>query len=284
MNKSKITIGLPVYNNERFLKKTLDSILAQTFTEFVVYLSDDCSTDGTLLICKEYSEKDRRIVFVENNENIGAIENHKNVLARAQTPYFMFARGHEILPSNLLEDCLKILEKDQSVALAYAKSEWIDDEGELVQHKHLSYFDTRGCNLVSRCALVYWGKYEYFYGLTRTETMKKIRALEKIVAHDLIMLLEMALEGSFACINKGVRFRRYYYVENYHERIRRYQETTIKKVSIVEKIFPFIRLPWYLLTSIILSNQANVQEKILVLFITLTSAPVKFLLGKGKIL
>lgn len=282
MNNPVITIGLPVYNNEQHLRKMLDSILAQTFSDFIVYLSDDCSTDNTVYVCKNYSEKDHRIVFLANKTNLGAIDNHKKVLAMANTPYFMFARGHEILPPNLLKDCLGILEKDPSVSLAYAKSEWIDDDDQLVLNKHLSFFDTRGCDIVSRCALVYWGKYEYFYGLTRTATMKKIRALEKVVAHDLIMLLEMAFEGSFACINQGVRYRRYYYVENYHERIKRYQETTLKEINKIEKWVPFIKLPWYLLISIVQSDKATLWDKALIIFITFTSAPIKFLLSRGK--
>ena len=238
MNTTSITIALPVFNNEQHLSKTLDSILAQSFTDFVLYLSDDCSTDNTAEICRDYAKIDSRVIFSANQYNLGAIDNHQKLLNLATSPYFMFARGHEILPLNLLTDCLALLERDPSIALAYAKSEWINDEDQVITNKHLSYFDTRDCDVVTRCSLVFLGKYEYFYGLTRTEAMKRVRGLEKIMAHDLIMLLEMALEGSFACINKGVRYRRYYYVENYHERIKRYQETTIKNINYVEPGFP----------------------------------------------
>lgn len=278
---SRVTIGLAVYNNGKYLSKTLDSILNQSYRNFILLLSDDCSTDETQEICGQYAKLDTRIKYTRNATNLGAIANHQKVLADADTEYFMFARGHEILPPKLVEDCIEILDQDPKVVLAFAKTEWIDEDDNMIPDKHLCYFDTRGCDVVTRCALVFWGKYEYFYGLTRTETMKNIRALEDIVAHDLIMLLEMALLGSFAHINFGVRYRRYYYTENYRKRIKRYHDTTLQKSSFLGRLFPFVILPFYIFWSIF-SAKIPFTKKILILFIAVCNAPVKFLISRGK--
>ncbi len=281
MESPAITIGLPVYNNGKFLSETLDSILNQSFKSFIVILSDDGSTDNTREICEKYAKLDSRIKFTINEVNIGASGNHRKVLADADTEYFLFVRGHEILPPNLLQDSMDTLLSDKDIVLVFSKTRWIDESGNVIKNKYLSSFDTRGCDVVSRCALVFWGKYEYFYGLTYTETMKKVRALEDIIAHDLLMLFEMALLGSFAQINSGVRYRRYYYTENYQERIQRYHKISLKNNSLFNRLFPFAKLPFYLFGST-LSADISFLKKFLILFIIVSNAPIKFLISRGK--
>ena len=63
----KLNIGVPVYNGEKFIRKCLNSILNQTFTDFEIILSDNASTDSTTSICKEYAKKDSRILFLKQN-------------------------------------------------------------------------------------------------------------------------------------------------------------------------------------------------------------------------
>ena len=65
-----VGIGLPVYNNSRHLSSALDSILNQTYTNLIVYLVDDRSTDNTQQICEHYAEQDSRIRFVENEQSV----------------------------------------------------------------------------------------------------------------------------------------------------------------------------------------------------------------------
>jgi glycosyltransferase involved in cell wall biosynthesis len=67
----KISIGLPVRNGEEYLEESIDSILAQTFTDFELIISDNASTDRTEAICRAYAAKDRRIRYYRNPVNIG---------------------------------------------------------------------------------------------------------------------------------------------------------------------------------------------------------------------
>src|SRR6266511_793350 len=73
--RPRVSIGLPVFNVERFVAEAIDSILAQTFTDFEMIVSDNASTDRTEEICRQYAEKDERIRYVRNRENYGAAFN-----------------------------------------------------------------------------------------------------------------------------------------------------------------------------------------------------------------
>ncbi len=74
-----ITIGMPIYNGDRFLIKTLDSYLKQTFTDFELIISDNASTDSTEKICREFASRDKRIQYFRNEKNMGAGWNFRRV-------------------------------------------------------------------------------------------------------------------------------------------------------------------------------------------------------------
>ena len=69
-----VSIGLPVYNGETFLKDTLESILQQTFSNFELIISDNASTDATEKICKSFASKDERIRYHRNESNLGLLK------------------------------------------------------------------------------------------------------------------------------------------------------------------------------------------------------------------
>ena len=70
-----VSIGMPVYNGERFIRDALESLLAQSFTDFELIISDNASTDTTERICKKYAARDSRIRYVKQSGNIGAALN-----------------------------------------------------------------------------------------------------------------------------------------------------------------------------------------------------------------
>ena len=74
--KPQISIGLPVYNGEKLLRKSLDSILSQTFSDFELIISDNASSDLTPDICKEYLKRDKRIRYVRQKKNLGVHGNY----------------------------------------------------------------------------------------------------------------------------------------------------------------------------------------------------------------
>lgn len=107
----KVSIGMPVFNGEPFIREALDSLLAQTFTDFELIISDNGSTDGTEAICREYAACDARIRYVRQTGNCGVLFNFQFVLDAARGEYFMWMACDDIVSSNdylaILVDAIK---------------------------------------------------------------------------------------------------------------------------------------------------------------------------------
>lgn len=109
-----VTIGLPVYNGGDRFRGVLESILGQTFRDFVLLISDNASTDNTAEICKEYAKNDSRITYVRQDINLGAEGNFWFVFSAAKTKYFMWAAADDMRSSNFLEVNYFFLERNPS--------------------------------------------------------------------------------------------------------------------------------------------------------------------------
>lgn len=98
-----VSIGMPVYNGEKYIIEAVDSLLAQTFTDFELIISDNCSTDGTSDICKEYTSIDSRVRYVRQDKNIGASANFMFVFQEASGEFFMWAAHDDLWDKSWLE-------------------------------------------------------------------------------------------------------------------------------------------------------------------------------------
>lgn len=112
---AKASIGMPVYNAEKYLRVALDSILHQTFINFELIISDNASTDGTEAICQEYASKDSRIQYIRQTENRGAENNFHFVLDEACNEYFMWASHDDLWSENYLENAVTMLQADEKI-------------------------------------------------------------------------------------------------------------------------------------------------------------------------
>lgn len=282
LSSYSVGIGLPVYNNDKYIDKVLDCLLDQTFTNIIIYISDDCSTDSTGEICRHYQEKDGRIRYSRNEVNIGANANNKRVLAMADTDYFMFSRGHEMMSVDLVEDCLRTLLANSGAILAFCKTQWIDEDDEVIEDKPIGYFNTLGFDVVTRCALALWGNWDCYYGLSKTGVLKSIRANEAVVGNDTLSLFEKALRGGFAHASSGVRYRRYIYCgESYKKRMVRYKKGTHKNLRTIDRLFPLARLP-FMLVSAVFAADIKRTEKLLIFLVLLVNAPIRYFVSKGR--
>lgn len=115
----KVSIGMPVYNGEKSIREALDSLLAQTFTDFELIISDNASTDGTEAICREYVERDPRIRYVRQSENRGPIANFQFVLEEAVGEYFMWAAHDDERESFFVRFCVDNIGNSGSIMTAY---------------------------------------------------------------------------------------------------------------------------------------------------------------------
>ncbi len=108
-NLPLVSIGIPLYNSEKTLRYALDSLLSQTYSNIEFIISDNCSTDSTASICKEYQEVDKRIIFHQQKSNIGPTENFDFVLGQSTGEFFMWAAGDDYRSPNYVEVNLSYL-------------------------------------------------------------------------------------------------------------------------------------------------------------------------------
>ena len=106
----KVSIGMPVYNGEKFIRQTLDSLVMQTFTDFELIISDNRSNDNTEAICLEYTIKDKRIRYVRQPENRGQLLNFQFVLDEAVGEYFMWASADDLFSPKWLTNLTSSLQ------------------------------------------------------------------------------------------------------------------------------------------------------------------------------
>jgi len=98
----RLSIGLPVYNGEKYLAEALDALLGQTYADFELIISDNASTDGTERICREYLARDPRIRYIRQPVNVGASPNHNIVFTESRGELFKWASYDDLYGRDLL--------------------------------------------------------------------------------------------------------------------------------------------------------------------------------------
>ena len=211
MESPLITIGLPVYNSERYLKQSLDSLLAQTYSDFVLVISDNASTDGTAQICREYAAADPRIKYFRNDTNIGNPRNFNRVFELTATRYLKWSTADDYWESSFLERALDVMERDPTLALCYPQAVLVDaDDGSPTNYDdvvHLVQEDPadRFVALLTRIKLVH-----QHLGLIRMSHLRQTRLLGTHAASDINLLAELTLYGKFFELPHRLFFRRFH--------------------------------------------------------------------------
>ena len=123
-----LTIGLPIYNGEDTIKNILDSILNQSYENFILVISDNASTDSTQKICKNYAKNDNRINYIRQEKNIGLLNNWNFLLKNTKTKYFMWVEADDYYDSFFIEDNVKVLENDNSFVGSISDSIYFDGD------------------------------------------------------------------------------------------------------------------------------------------------------------
>jgi len=114
----RVSIIVPTYNSEKFIKRAIDSILNQTFQDFEIIIIDDASMDKTVEIVKNYCEKDKRIKLFQLNENSGGPAKPFNVgIKNSSGEFVAFLESDDEWLSKKLEKQIEIFEKFSNVGL-----------------------------------------------------------------------------------------------------------------------------------------------------------------------
>jgi len=138
-NKGLVSIAMCTYNGERFIKEQLDSIFAQTYTNFELLIFDDCSNDATVAIIQEYTKKHSNIYFQQNKNNLGFLKNFEQAISFAKGDYIALADQDDIWKKEKLET---FIENIKTHSLIYSDAIIIDENskesgGQLVEPKNV---------------------------------------------------------------------------------------------------------------------------------------------------
>ena len=123
----KVNILMATYNGRRYVAKQIESILNQTYQDFRLIVSDDCSTDSTLKILEEYEAKDDRVEIFSQGENLGIVGNFEFLIGKVRSEYFMFADQDDIWEKDKIEKSIKKLEEDH-LDLVYTDLSVVDSK------------------------------------------------------------------------------------------------------------------------------------------------------------
>ena len=204
----RVSIGVPVYNSERWLDETLHSLRSQTLSDFELIISDNASTDGTRAICERHAAEDRRIRYHRHAHNIGANRNYSALPPLARAEYFKWAASNDLCAPQFLERCVAALDAQPDAALAYPRTVLFADrpqggtlyDGDLsvMQESAAARFAYVMCNMRLNNAAS---------GVIRTRLLRRVH-FGTFGSADIVMMGEIALLGKLVRLAEPLFFRR----------------------------------------------------------------------------
>ncbi len=208
-----VSVGIPVYNDEKFIKKAIESVLNQTFTNFELIISDNASTDSTSNICEEFVKKDNRIKYIKQDQNINLLPNYNFVLEKAESKYFVWLEADDFWYPQFLERNIKILESNHEFVASAGNIEYygeeIDNKNNKEESKFRKYIKNKQYldpkfKYIHPISGTFEEKINFYlrfnrgsgiYAVYRTNIIKKSSIKKPVAAWDLIIILNALRYG-----------------------------------------------------------------------------------------
>ena len=211
----KVDILLATYNGEKYLREQIDSILAQTYSNFRLLISDDCSKDSTRDILKEYEKKDERIKVFYQEKNLGYVKNFEFLLKNVENELYALSDQDDVWNKDKIEKSIKKL-NESNADLVFTDLEVVNEK---LETKYPSYNDYMiFSKKIKRCKNSYL--LEYLYNtITGCTLLSKKKFLDKIipiptdskyVIHDSWIGLVVALYGKVEYLDEQtIKYRQH---------------------------------------------------------------------------
>jgi len=198
-NDPLVSIGLPVYNGERYLDAALRSLVDQTYANIELIICDNASTDATSEICLKYTRSDPRVKYFRNETNIGGANNHNLCFGHANGKYFRWAAHDDVLSPDLIEKCVDFLERNPSIVLCCTDCVVIDEWS--VARGTYRCVNGSSPDIFKRFVQLAGGHPCYeAYGLMRRDIVQKTGLLRNYPDADRTFLVHLGLFGEFHSI------------------------------------------------------------------------------------
>ena len=152
-----VSVITPSYNSEKYIGKTIESVISQTYSNWEMIICDDCSKDRTEAIVKSY--KDDRIKFIRNEKNSGAAYSRNNAIRAAKGQYIAFVDSDDLWLPDKLEKQINFMQEND-IAFSYTYYDQINEHGSplgvrITGPKKISYRKMLRCNWVGTLTAVY---------------------------------------------------------------------------------------------------------------------------------
>jgi glycosyltransferase involved in cell wall biosynthesis len=195
-----VSIGMPIYNGEKYIRDALDSLLNQTFADFELIISDNASTDNTSYICKEYASKDHRIQYIRQESNIGPSKNFSFVLQKSIGNFFMWASHDDTRDKNWIEKLISFIDADDIGVIGVPVT--VDENNDVLKTTSLSNF-TKGDVIKAFLEKDENSKAFYMYALYNREILEKTNIhfflQEDTFAGDQSIVVHLVQYGNLRC-------------------------------------------------------------------------------------
>lgn len=205
----KVSIGMPVYNGSKWLAATVDSVLAQSFRDIELVISDNASTDDTEAMCRAYAARDPRVRYHRNAENVGIANNFNLAFTHARGRYFKWMSCGDLIDPGFVARCVDLLDRRPEVALAYpvtrlfsddpARGEDARDAFNLDVDDPVERFQDYTCHVRLN---------NIMHGMYRRDVLARTRLYRSFLRADYNMIAAVLLQGRAVCIDEVLNFRR----------------------------------------------------------------------------
>jgi len=206
-----VSIGLPMYNAERYLRASLDSLLTQTFFDFEVVVCDNASTDASVAIAEAYARCDRRVRLYRADRNRGLAWNWNRAFTLASGTYFKWAAADDVHLPHYLERTLAVLRAEPDAVLVHSRTVDVDEDGvegpEVIKELRTDGYDVAGrFHELTRKG---WPCVDIF-GLVRADVLAKTGLTGPYPRSDRVLLAELGLHGRLLQVPEVLFQRREY--------------------------------------------------------------------------
>lgn len=276
---SLVSIGIPVYNEVKFLEEALASLRSQDYPNIEFIISDNASTDATLEICTREAEADPRIRVLRTETNNGSAANFLRCLDAANGKFFMWAAGHDLWSSNMVSQCVIALETHPTAVIATPESHWIDAASKPFG-SNASVQDTRGMDPLARIFTLLWANMHPIYGLMRTAALRAAGPIPNYSGSDLVLLTRMVLQGDIVPARNALWSRRQVRPpETMQDRQRRYRGSQFK---LGKSLFPLARLATEVLRTV-WSSGLPLSDKLAFTLAFPWQLPARYLVARRRL-
>jgi glycosyltransferase involved in cell wall biosynthesis len=204
-----LTVGVPVFNGALYLETAVSSVLAQSFRDLELIISDNASTDATGEIGRALAAADPRVSYRRNAENVGLSGNLNLLVPLARGRLFKWATADDVLRPGYLERCVAALDADPAVVLAYPRTDFVDGDGAPLD------LEDPGWNVAStdvyerlRFAIAADHFVNASLGVIRTDALRRTRLMPPYPGGDYRFMAELAIQGTFVEVPERLYVRR----------------------------------------------------------------------------